>query len=552
MNARGCCASALYTHLHIPRIASSFLSSSYLGFLSSLVSINLPSSYASSSSPSSVSFSSTSPSPSAPLLVDSLFFSSASPCLSPSAPPSVYPFFSTTPHIFAQDLSHNYLTGRALKLLAARTLYLSSNFLSGPLPDGACQPHSFDANCFTLPLGCALVPQRQEAACNAFCGVSSAAGAAAAAACGGHGVCYPEGASLAPTCLCDAGFVQFGGITFVAQGQNKNYSSSQAVLPPASILTRGGQRETKGNFTAEPVKLFVYEANQGLSRCGLQLAFHANFTFSLLPRSGHVGFNGLAFVISATDQVGSGAGVGYGGMDTRSMAVEFDTLQNKEHGDMSSHHVGLNVRGEDRSLVAVRSPFRLSNRKAYTAWVDYEPGDPGTIQVFLADSQEKPQQAVLEWRLALCEVLQGAVDQPAFFFGFVASTTVKPFQRHVILESTVDTGLPASPRTVTRNPAHRRRSNLTLVFINSSLSSLLLLVGLPPVALQLLVGPPLVALQLLFGLPPVALLLLVGPPPVAPQRHLRAAARRPASALLPPSPLFPADEQVQQRSRAAA
>ncbi|CAI5988401.1 unnamed protein product [Closterium sp. NIES-65] len=141
-------------------------------------------------------------------------------------------------------------------------------------------------------------------------------------------------------------------------------------------------------------------------------------------------------------------------MDTRSMAVEFDTLQNKEHGDMSSHHVGLNVRGEDRSLVAVRSPFRLSNRKAYTAWVDYEPGDPGTIQVFLADSQEKPQQAVLEWRLALCEVLQGAVDQPAFFFGFVASTTVKPFQRHVILESTVDTGLPASPRTVTRNPAY--------------------------------------------------------------------------------------------------
>ncbi|CAI5471723.1 unnamed protein product [Closterium sp. Yama58-4] len=352
------------------------------------------------------------------------------------------------------DLSHNYLTGHALKPLAVRYLDLSSNFLSGPLPDEACQPLSFDANCFTLPLGCALVPQRQEAACNAFCGVSSAAGATAAAACGGHGVCYPEGASLAPTCLCDAGFVQFGGITCVAQGQDKNYSSSQAVLPPASILTRGVQRETRGNFTAAPVTLFVYEADQGRSRCGLQLAFHANFTFSLSPRSGRVGFNGLAFVISATDQVGSGAGVGYGGMDTRSMAVEFDTLRNKEHGDMSSQHVGLNIRGEDKSLVAVRSPFPLSNRKAYTAWVDYEPGDPGTIQVFLADSQEKPQQAVLERRLALCEVLQGAADQPAFFFGFVASTTVKPFQQHVILESTVDTDLPASSRTVTRNPAY--------------------------------------------------------------------------------------------------
>ncbi|CAI5479149.1 unnamed protein product [Closterium sp. Yama58-4] len=336
------------------------------------------------------------------------------------------------------DLSHNYLTGPAVTPLAARTLDLSSNFLSGTLPDWACQPLSFDANCFTLPLGCALVPQWQEAACNAFCGVSSAAGAAAA--CGGHGVCYPEGASLAPTCLCDAEFVQFGKIGCVALGQNKNYSSSQPVLPPASVLTKGTQRETGGNFTAAPVTLFVYEAGQTVLGCGLQLAFHANFTFSLSPRSGRVGFNGFAFVVSATDQVGSGAGVGYGGMDKRSMAVEFDTLQNKKHGDLSSQHVGLNIRGEDKSVAAVRSPFPLSNRKAYTAWVDYEPGDPGTIQVFLADSQEKPQEALLERRLALCEVLQGAAERPAFFFGFVASTTVKPFQRHVILESTVDTG----------------------------------------------------------------------------------------------------------------
>ncbi|CAI5936543.1 unnamed protein product [Closterium sp. NIES-65] len=325
------------------------------------------------------------------------------------------------PHSYT-DLSHNYLTGPAVMPLAARFLDLSSNFLSGPLPDEACQPLSFDANCFTLPLGCDLVPQRQEAACNAFCGVSSSAGAAAA--CGGHGVC-----------------------------QDRNYSTNQPVLPPASVLTKGTQRKTSGNFTAAPVTLFVYRAGQALSGCGLELAFHANFTFSLLPRSGRVGFNGFAFVVSATDRVGSGAGVGYGGMDMRSMAIEFDTLQNKEHGDMSSQHVGLNIRGEDKSLAAVRSPFPLSNRKAYTAWVDYEPGDPGTIQVFLAASQEKPQQAVLERRLALCEVLQGAAERPAFFFGFVASTTVKPFQRHVILDSTVVTAYGLQLSTNTYMPA---------------------------------------------------------------------------------------------------
>ncbi|CAI6002402.1 unnamed protein product [Closterium sp. NIES-64] len=245
----------------------------------------------------------------------------------------------------------------------------------------------FDANCFTLPLGCALVPQRQEAACNAFCGVSSAAGAAAAAACGGHGVCYPEGASLAPTCLCDAGFVQFGGITCVAQGQNKKLLKQSSGSPTSIYTHQGGQRETKGNFTAEPVKLFCVRGKPGT--VAVWAAARLSRQLYLLPLASicHVGFNGLAFVISARTRWGVALGWGYGGMDTRSMAVEFDTLQNKEHGDMSSHHVGLN---------------------AYTAWVDYEPGDPGTLQVFLADSQEKPQQAVLEWRLALCEVLQGA------------------------------------------------------------------------------------------------------------------------------------------------
>ncbi|CAI5500574.1 unnamed protein product [Closterium sp. Naga37s-1] len=308
-----------------------------------------------------------------------------------------------------------------MKPLAEGTLDLSTNFLSGPLPQGACQPFSFDANCFAQPLGCGLVLQRQEAACNAFCGVSSAA----AAACGGHG--------------------------------NINYSRSQSILPPAFVLTKGTQRETRGIFTAAPVTLFVYEAGQAALGCGLELAFHANFTFSLSPQSGRVGFNGFAFVVSATDRVGSGSGVGYGGMDRRSVAVEFDTLQNKDHGDMSSQHVGLNVQGKDKSVAAVKSPFPLSSGKAYTAWVDYEPGDPDTIQVFLAKLQEKPQQAVLERRLALCEVLQGAAEQPAFFFGFVASTTVKPFQRHIILESALDTSLPASPRPFTRIPSYGLR-----------------------------------------------------------------------------------------------
>ncbi|CAI5464609.1 unnamed protein product, partial [Closterium sp. Yama58-4] len=206
------------------------------------------------------------------------------------------------------------------------------------------------------------------------------------------------------------------------------------------MLTKGTQKETGGNFIAAPVPLFVYGAGQEVAGCGVQLAFQANFTFSLSPRSGRVGNNGFAFVVSATDRVGSGSGVGYGGMDSRSMAVEFDTTVDKQHGDMSTPHVGLNIQGQDQSIAAVKSPFELSNRKAYTACVDYEPGEPGTIQVFLAATEVKPVEPLLERRLALCEVLQAGAEQSAFFFGFVASTTVKPFQMHLILRSGVRTG----------------------------------------------------------------------------------------------------------------
>ncbi|CAI5502209.1 unnamed protein product [Closterium sp. Naga37s-1] len=205
------------------------------------------------------------------------------------------------------------------------------------------------------------------------------------------------------------------------------------------MLTKGTQKETGGKFTTAPVPLFVYGAGQAVSGCGVQLAFQANFTFSLAPQSGRAGNNGFAFVVSATDRVGNGSGVGYGGMDSRSMAVEFDTMQDKQHGDMSSPHVGLNIQGQVQSIAAVKSPFELTNRKAYTAWVDYEPGEPGTIQVFLAATELKPEQPLLARRLALCEVLQAGAEQRAFFFGFVASTTVKPFQMHLILKSGVHT-----------------------------------------------------------------------------------------------------------------
>ncbi|GJP81163.1 hypothetical protein CLOP_g11331 [Closterium sp. NIES-67] len=341
------------------------------------------------------------------------------------------------------DLSHNYLTGPLVKLPLVQ-VKLSHNYLSGLLLNSDCtQPQTLIANCFTLPEGCSSSVQRPAAECLAFCGVSNTT-----AACGGHGTCYPDGPSFAPTCLCEPGFLQLGTINCASPGWNQSFDGP--ILPPSTVLTNGTQQETAGKFMAKPVTLFAYPAGPSPG-CGVELAFSANFTFSLTPKSGTVATNGFAFVIMAKAQVGSGR-VGFAGVGNRSIAVVFDTQYSMFKFES---YVGLNVDGNDTPLVKKASVFRLVNGSIYTAWVDYQPEGSGTIQVFLAASAEKPAEPLLQWSVALCEVLQASAKQQAFFFGFVASTTFtwNPFLKTVIRSSAVRTGIPPPKKVVIGNEA---------------------------------------------------------------------------------------------------
>ncbi|CAI5504616.1 unnamed protein product [Closterium sp. Naga37s-1] len=166
--------------------------------------------------------------------------------------------------------------------------------------------------------------------------------------------------------------------------------------------------------------LFHYQRGV-TSGCGLGVGVQSQLHLSLMPQFGTAGSNGFALVIAAKPKVGKPAGVGYSGLGLRSIAVVFDTLPN----DVGEQHVGLCINGTEECLVKEVSPFTLTDGDSYKVWVDYEPGDPGTIQVFLASSNTKPDEPLLLGRVSLCAVLQPGVKQPAFSFGFVASTTVK-------------------------------------------------------------------------------------------------------------------------------
>ncbi|CAI5470305.1 unnamed protein product [Closterium sp. Yama58-4] len=328
------------------------------------------------------------------------------------------------------DLSHNYFTGGLVKPANVLAV-LSYNYLSGTLP--AKPTDLLDSNCFKLAAGETEPVQRTQSACRAFCGISMGS---AAGGCSGHGVlCYPDGPNLVPTCVCEAGFYTFRRTYCLAEESVLAAPLEKAILPPSTVLTAGLKAEAKGLFTTERVPLFVYQNGQQDPGCGFELAFSVNFTFVLSPKA-NAASNGFAFVVSAINTVGTNVGVGFGGMDNRSMAIEFDVLQNKPHGS--------------------------TRRKPYTAWVDYVPGDPGTIQVFLATTAVKPAKPLLDRRLSLCAVLQpgppqgeGMPEQPrAFYFGFVASTTVKPFMIQAITSSYLRTDAPPARGPVNITPAY--------------------------------------------------------------------------------------------------
>ncbi|CAI5515855.1 unnamed protein product [Closterium sp. Naga37s-1] len=329
----------------------------------------------------------------------------------------------------------------------------SSNYLSGGLQESDCSLDSMrlGANCFSIPSAaaaaagsCKGAEQRPAAVCEAFFGIANIT----TPACGGLGVCHPDGPNLVPTCLCHDGFVEDGGIYCIAAGSLRNGD----VVEP-TVLTKGTAAETGSVFTADPLVLFSYDSVK--EGCGTQLQFQANFTFFMFPTAAAAsasnpdrqGANGLAFVISATNAAGSGGeggGVGYAGMDARSIAVEFDTFTDAAHGDMPGHHVGLNIGGSATSVKAVRAPFPLNGGNAYTAWIDYKPGSPGTLRVYLARDDIKPGVPLLESPLSMCDVLQPTAAEPSFYFGFVASTVAPYLQQHAILVSLIRTDCAAS------------------------------------------------------------------------------------------------------------
>jgi Legume lectin domain len=158
-------------------------------------------------------------------------------------------------------------------------------------------------------------------------------------------------------------------------------------------------------------------------------SFSTNFSFRFSnPDQGFCdggpvcGADGLVFVLqTVSNSVGGvGGGIGYFGLQ-KSVAIEFDTWNNggdPSIQDINSNHVGLDVNGSLKSLLAVPvTEADLNGGDVWNAWIDYDGGNH-QIEVRLTRSADRPASALLTYTRDLALDLQSNLA----FVGFTSGT----------------------------------------------------------------------------------------------------------------------------------
>ncbi|GLT37497.1 hypothetical protein SLA2020_118100 [Shorea laevis] len=179
-----------------------------------------------------------------------------------------------------------------------------------------------------------------------------------------------------------------GDVNFIYQG----FRQANLTLDGLAEVTFNGllkltndTKQQRGHaFYSSPVK-FKSSAN------GAAFSFSTTFVFAISPEYPTLSGHGIAFVISPTRNLSGGLASQFlglfnegnnGNSSNHVVAVELDTIQNKEQNDIDDNHVGIDINGL-KSVVSlgagyyVNGPDQFSNLtlisgRPILVWVEYD------------------------------------------------------------------------------------------------------------------------------------------------------------------------------------
>ncbi|XP_074314423.1 L-type lectin-domain containing receptor kinase S.4-like [Silene latifolia] len=169
------------------------------------------------------------------------------------------------------------------------------------------------------------------------------------------------------------------------------------------------------------------------------LPFSTSFTFGTVPEFQKLGGHGMAFVISPTldlskkalpsQYLGLFSAADIGNLTNHVFAVEFDTVQDFEFGDINDNHIGIDL----NSLVSnasVTAAYTIENSttvnltmkdgQTIQCWVEYD-SVTSLINVTISVSRVKPTKPLISYKYDLSQILNQTM-----YVGFSGSTGLLP------------------------------------------------------------------------------------------------------------------------------
>uniref|UniRef100_A0A5B6YXT2 non-specific serine/threonine protein kinase n=2 Tax=Davidia involucrata TaxID=16924 RepID=A0A5B6YXT2_DAVIN len=168
---------------------------------------------------------------------------------------------------------------------------------------------------------------------------------------------------------------------------------------------------------------------------GRAFSFSTAFAFAIVPEYEKLGGHGLAFTISSTKELSGALPSQYlgllnasdnGNFSNHVFAVEFDTVQDFEFGDINDNHVGIDINSLTSNASVNASYFiegdstsqylNLKSGKKIQAWIDYD-STTSELNVTLSLSSVKPYISILSFQVDLSQYVKDFM-----YVGFSSST----------------------------------------------------------------------------------------------------------------------------------
>lgn len=224
------------------------------------------------------------------------------------------------------------------------------------------------------------------------------------------------------------------------------------------------------------------------STTGKAFSFSTAFAFAIVPEYEKLGGHGLAFTISEKKELRALPSQYLGLLNSSNslnsnhhiVAIEFDTVQDFEFGDINDNHVGIDINSL-RSNASVSASYfsqhssskqdlNLKSGKKIQAWIDYDSAQ-NILNVTLSLSSTKPTSSILSFPVDLSPILQDTM-----YVGFSASTGLLASSHFIFGWSFKMNGQAQSLDLSSLPSLPGPKKNYTVLIVGVSISALALMI----------------------------------------------------------------------------